>query len=371
MRAGKRWILAPALPVTQVTYICIAYTWAPPWAGPAFPPGAQSLFQAMTCISAALTLQVLKKHWDVVLRDVAHWETTAVGGWLDWMILEVFSNLGDSMTTGCCFIFPSYMYLSKIHSTSTADHSELKTHALERQSNKLRQLGQRWYLLWSQNLKPKLVNVQLFSISFLSFYLSFLTEEQVCVLNRMSVPWWNLHLYKQLRRFSCTSFSPVTSDISVLKWKKIHRYTLVHNATQEDSSSFASAYFRKRWSSNIAITVPRNTISTGKNHRTAGVGVSLWRCSPIFLLKKESVTEGCPGLHPVRFWASPQLHWGTHPSVQPPLHSKNQNRPKTFKHSRPNLKSSSTSTRTSELQKHVRWGPHKDSSLTSGTAWAV
>jgi len=43
MRAGKRWILAPALPSLSTLH-------APEllWAGPAFSPGAQSLLQAMT-----------------------------------------------------------------------------------------------------------------------------------------------------------------------------------------------------------------------------------------------------------------------------------------------------------------------------------
>ena len=31
------------------------------------------------------------------LNNMAKWEILVVGGWLDWMILEVFSNLGDSM----------------------------------------------------------------------------------------------------------------------------------------------------------------------------------------------------------------------------------------------------------------------------------
>lgn len=35
---------------------------------------------------------------DVVLRDMVQWAIPAVGGWLDWTILEVFSNLHDSIT---------------------------------------------------------------------------------------------------------------------------------------------------------------------------------------------------------------------------------------------------------------------------------
>ena len=45
----------------------------------------------------SLTLKVFKEHLDIVLRDMVYWEILVVGGWLDWMILEVFSNLGDSM----------------------------------------------------------------------------------------------------------------------------------------------------------------------------------------------------------------------------------------------------------------------------------
>ena len=39
----------------------------------------------------------VQKHLDVVLREVVYWEILVVGGWLDWMILVAFSNLGDSM----------------------------------------------------------------------------------------------------------------------------------------------------------------------------------------------------------------------------------------------------------------------------------
>ena len=45
----------------------------------------------------SLTLELLKKHLDAVLRDMAYWEILVIGGWLDWMILEVFSNPGDSV----------------------------------------------------------------------------------------------------------------------------------------------------------------------------------------------------------------------------------------------------------------------------------
>jgi len=43
------------------------------------------------------TLQVFKKCLGVVLRDMAQWGILVAGGWLDWKILEVFSNLGDSV----------------------------------------------------------------------------------------------------------------------------------------------------------------------------------------------------------------------------------------------------------------------------------
>jgi len=43
------------------------------------------------------SLEVLKNHLDVVLRDMVQWGILVVGGQLDWMILEVFSHLGDSL----------------------------------------------------------------------------------------------------------------------------------------------------------------------------------------------------------------------------------------------------------------------------------
>ena len=42
------------------------------------------------------SLEVFKKCLDV-LRDMVQWEIVVIGGRLDWMILEVFSNPGDSM----------------------------------------------------------------------------------------------------------------------------------------------------------------------------------------------------------------------------------------------------------------------------------
>lgn len=43
------------------------------------------------------SLEVFKNCVDVVLRDMIQWEISVVGRQLDWIILEVFSNLGDSM----------------------------------------------------------------------------------------------------------------------------------------------------------------------------------------------------------------------------------------------------------------------------------
>ena len=45
------------------------------------------------------SLEVLKKRLDVVLRDMVSEEILVVGGWLDCVILEGFSNLSDSMIT--------------------------------------------------------------------------------------------------------------------------------------------------------------------------------------------------------------------------------------------------------------------------------
>jgi len=43
------------------------------------------------------SLKVFKKCVDVVLRSIVKGEILVVGGWLNWMILEVFSNLDDSV----------------------------------------------------------------------------------------------------------------------------------------------------------------------------------------------------------------------------------------------------------------------------------
>ena len=42
-------------------------------------------------------LEVFKECLDIVLRDMVYWEPLVMGEWLDWVILWVFSNLGDSM----------------------------------------------------------------------------------------------------------------------------------------------------------------------------------------------------------------------------------------------------------------------------------
>ena len=47
-------------------------------------------------------LEVFRKHLDVVLRDLVYVEILVVHGQLDWMVLEVFSNLGDSMILVSC-----------------------------------------------------------------------------------------------------------------------------------------------------------------------------------------------------------------------------------------------------------------------------
>ena len=45
----------------------------------------------------SLSLEVFKKHLDVVLKDMVYWQILVIGEWLDWMILWVFSNLCNSM----------------------------------------------------------------------------------------------------------------------------------------------------------------------------------------------------------------------------------------------------------------------------------
>ena len=73
------------------------------------------------CPGRSLSLEVLKKHLDVLLRDRAEWEILVIGGWVDWMILDVFSNPGGSMILfyDTLFIFRQRHLLSfkqRVHS---------------------------------------------------------------------------------------------------------------------------------------------------------------------------------------------------------------------------------------------------------------
>lgn len=45
----------------------------------------------------SLSLGVFKERVDVVLRDVVYWAILVVGGWLDQITLEVFSNFSESV----------------------------------------------------------------------------------------------------------------------------------------------------------------------------------------------------------------------------------------------------------------------------------
>jgi len=56
---------------------------------------AQALEQAVQGGEESPTLEVLKKRVDAAGH--VSWEILVIGGWLDWMISEGFSNLGDSM----------------------------------------------------------------------------------------------------------------------------------------------------------------------------------------------------------------------------------------------------------------------------------
>ena len=39
----------------------------------------------------------IQEMFRAVLRNMVYWKILMIGNWLDWMIMEVFSNLGDSM----------------------------------------------------------------------------------------------------------------------------------------------------------------------------------------------------------------------------------------------------------------------------------
>ena len=47
-------------------------------------------------------LELLKKCLDVVLRGIFQWKILVIGGQLNWMILGVLCNLGDSMILSIC-----------------------------------------------------------------------------------------------------------------------------------------------------------------------------------------------------------------------------------------------------------------------------
>lgn len=55
-----------------------------------------ALDHAVTEVVESPTLQVLKKHLDV-LMDMVQWGNTGIDGCLDWMFLEGFSNPCDSI----------------------------------------------------------------------------------------------------------------------------------------------------------------------------------------------------------------------------------------------------------------------------------
>lgn len=50
-------------------------------------------------IAISLFLEVFKK---CILRDMAWWAVLVVGGWLDYIILEIFSNLNDTLIIVPC-----------------------------------------------------------------------------------------------------------------------------------------------------------------------------------------------------------------------------------------------------------------------------
>jgi len=61
------------------------------------------------------SLQVFMEGVDVVLRDVVEWAIVAVGAWLDWMILEVFSNRNDSVIEMSTYICTSTRVGAQTH----------------------------------------------------------------------------------------------------------------------------------------------------------------------------------------------------------------------------------------------------------------
>ena len=65
------------------------------------------------------TLTIAKSCLNVVLRDMVYWGITDGSGWLDWMILEVFSNLGDFMILGVTKELPYHKSMPQIQNSTT------------------------------------------------------------------------------------------------------------------------------------------------------------------------------------------------------------------------------------------------------------
>ena len=61
------------------------------------------------------SLEVFKKQLDVVLRDMIQWEILVTGRQLDWIIIEVFSNLSDSMILRFYLIIAFHTIYSACH----------------------------------------------------------------------------------------------------------------------------------------------------------------------------------------------------------------------------------------------------------------
>ena len=49
--------------------------------------------QVVEALQDSTMVEVFNKHLDIVLGEIL-----VICGWLDWVILDVFSNLGDSVT---------------------------------------------------------------------------------------------------------------------------------------------------------------------------------------------------------------------------------------------------------------------------------
>ena len=59
------------------------------------------IFKSTFCPSGTENIYQKEHSSHTVLKDMVWWEVLVVGGQLDQMILEVFSNLGDPMIL-CC-----------------------------------------------------------------------------------------------------------------------------------------------------------------------------------------------------------------------------------------------------------------------------